>query len=398
MNGTNFFLAVNFIVAMSFCAVFIVVSTQSRSRVAALWIAAGFAVASLSTFSELLVAHTDWEKLPAISAFASLLGGLLLLHIGISTLYGRPVRKILAIVYFAGWCVVDMVIYDLPRGTASHAFTYQAPFALLAVSASISVMRSKRKLLIDRALALLLLLTAVHFVSKAVLAIWVGAGKTAKDYITTDYALISQSATGVMVVAAGLMLLSVLVLEIMTDERTNAQVDILSSLYNRRGFETKVASLLQDYPQDCHCVIVCDLDRFKTINDTHGHHGGDAVICTVAQRFCADAPANAVIARLGGEEFALFLPATDLDDAVNLAERLRSALAMQAVAELPADFRVTASFGVAELGAGVDLTAAMRNADRALYEAKEAGRNRVSFDGPLRRLISSVPAVAARNL
>src|SRR5690606_27995642 len=99
MNGTNFFLAVNFIVAMSFCAVFIVVSTQSRSRVAALWIAAGFAVASLSTFSELLVAHTDWEKLPAISAFASLLGGLLLLHIGISTLYGRPVRKILAIVY-----------------------------------------------------------------------------------------------------------------------------------------------------------------------------------------------------------------------------------------------------------------------------------------------------------
>src|SRR5690606_38771578 len=102
------------------------------------------------------------------------------------------------------------------------------------------------------------------------------AGTTAKDYITTDYSLISQSATGVMVVAAGLMLLSVLVLEIMADERTNSELDALSSLLNRRGFENRVMSLLREMPHGPHSVILCDLDHFKKINDTYGHHCGDA--------------------------------------------------------------------------------------------------------------------------
>lgn len=388
MNGTNFFLTVNFIVAMSFCIAFIVVSNRSRSRVAACWIAAGFAVASFSTFFELLVAHTEWVKPAAIGAFAAMLGGLLLLRIGIARLYGHPLGMAWPVVFFVGWCLVDLVIYDLSRGEPVHAFTYQAPFAWLALAAALTVIRSKRKLAIDRALAALLLLTAFHFVAKAAFAVTVGAGTTAKDYITTDYSLISQSATGVMVVAAGLMLLSVIVLEIMADERTNSELDALSSLLNRRGFENRVMSLLREMPQGPHSVILCDLDHFKKINDTYGHHCGDAVIRTVGQHLRANGPSTAVTGRLGGEEFALFLPKASIETAVLLADALRAAVASAAISDLPPDFRATASFGVAAVEGDANLSNAMRNADMALYQAKAAGRNCV------RRAAPAVPTLS----
>jgi hypothetical protein len=92
MNGAVFFLAVNFIVAISFSAVFAVVSTRSRSRKAALWLAAAFAIASLSAVCELYVAYSGWPKVWALGAFATVLGGMLLLNIGIRQLYGLRIN------------------------------------------------------------------------------------------------------------------------------------------------------------------------------------------------------------------------------------------------------------------------------------------------------------------
>lgn len=382
MNGTNFFLAVNFIVTMSFCVVFLAVSTRSRSRIAARWIAFGFAVASLSTIFELLVAHTEWVKLSAILAFASVLAGLLLLRIGVARLYDDPVSLVRAGLFFVVCCVVDFLIYDCPRSTLLHAFTYQAPFALCALASAISVLRKRRKLAIDWALAALLVFTAVHFMVKAALAVLVGAGSTAADYIKTDYAIISQSSTGVIVVMAGLMLLAVLVLEIMADERVNSEVDALSLLLNRRGFENRVSTLLREGSRGPHAVIMCDLDHFKSINDTYGHHCGDAVIQVVGQLLRANVPSAAVVGRLGGEEFATFLPRTSIDAAMLLAETLRAAVAAETVSDLPAGFRASASFGVAAFDGEANLSTAMRNADMALYQAKGAGRNCVRRASP----------------
>ncbi|OHV81170.1 GGDEF domain-containing protein [Rhizobium sp. LCM 4573] len=223
----------------------------------------------------------------------------------------------------------------------------------------------------------LLLLTGLHFFAKAGLAVAVGAGQTAKDYIGTNYALVSQSSTAILIVAVGLTLLSVFVLGIMADERSISEQDPLSGLANRRGFDHGVSAALARSPDVRHAFIICDLDHFKSINDAHGHEAGDQVIRAFGDLLRSSAPVKSVVGRIGGEEFAVFLPGMSMEMAAMFAHALRSGTEEMKVAGLPNALSVTASFGMAELVPGARPADAMRDADVALYEAKRAGRNRV---------------------
>jgi diguanylate cyclase (GGDEF)-like protein len=134
-------------------------------------------------------------------------------------------------------------------------------------------------------------------------------------------------------------------------------------------------------------VILCDLDRFKQINDTHGHGGGDSVLIAFAALLKRSTRAHIdSVVRYGGEEFLLILPETDLASALVLAERLRAAFHDSAVpgADGKSTIAATASFGVAaaafEAGsAGASLGDLIASADELMYEAKKNGRNRVEF-------------------
>jgi diguanylate cyclase (GGDEF)-like protein len=381
MNGAVFFLGVNFVVAICFCIVFAVVSTRSRSRVAALWFGAGFGVASLAAICEIAVAYWPWPRPWAIGAFATVLGGMIFLLFGIGSLYNVRINRRLAGLMFAVSCFGNIFVYDLQPGTPLHAFSYQTPFALVILaSAGVvlrALLRSKRRLLIDKVVCALLTVTGLHFFAKAGLAIVVGAGLVATDYIRTDYALISQSLTAVLMVAVGLTLLSVLVLEIMADERSVSESDALSGLANRRGFERGVRAAIAKSPNGPHAVVLCDLDRFKVINDTYGHHAGDMVIQSFGALLAECAPQEAIVGRMGGEEFSVFLPNTPMDAALKLAQVIRGGTMAMSVAGLPATSKVTASFGVANLTSPDALEEMLRQADVALYAAKLAGRNRV---------------------
>lgn len=129
-------------------------------------------------------------------------------------------------------------------------------------------------------------------------------------------------------------------------------------------------------------VMVIDIDLFKAINDIWGHLAGDRVICAVAQA-CQERTRNGVdtVARYGGEEFVLVLPETDTPDALRLAESLRHAVAaLQVIVnEEGATAKVTVSIGVATLHPGNDRSFEdlLNQADKALYQAKETGRNNV---------------------
>ncbi|WJH38649.1 GGDEF domain-containing protein (plasmid) [Aliirhizobium terrae] len=377
MNGAVFLLAVNFLVAMCFGAVFAVVATRCRSRAGALWLAAGFGVASLSAVCEMLVAYTNLPKLFGLAAFSSLLGGMVLLRLGIGELYGRPLRKDVGISFLAASMLFSYFIYGLPRGTTVQSFSYQAPFAIAVLSSALAVLSSRRRLMIDRFLGWLMLFTGVHFFAKAWLAVLVGSGVTASDYVRTNYALISQSSTAVLVVAVGLTLLAVLVLEIMTAQQNESDSDALSGLSNRRGFDRAIQSAFAKSGTVGHALVVCDLDHFKSVNDTHGHHVGDLVIQEFSRLLRRHMLDGGVAGRLGGEEFAIFLPATDIEVAVLFAQTLRSATAT--IGDLPADVKITASFGVTAVASADDLSAAFRRADMALYDAKNSGRNRVKL-------------------
>jgi diguanylate cyclase (GGDEF)-like protein len=221
------------------------------------------------------------------------------------------------------------------------------------------------------------MITGLHFYAKAGLAIAAGAGRTARDYVHTNYALISQSATAVLVVAVGLTLLAKLILEIMSDQRDESDTDTLSDLANRRGFDRRVRSILANSPDGPHAVVLCDLDNFKSINDTFGHHVGDIVIREFGRQLREYSPLAAAAGRIGGEEFAILLPNTQIDAAVQFAQRMRSAT--MRLPRLPEGLKVTASFGICSLGSVSELDDAYRQADTALYMAKNAGRNRVKI-------------------
>ncbi len=159
-----------------------------------------------------------------------------------------------------------------------------------------------------------------------------------------------------------------------------ANLDPLTEMNNRRSFYDLAASSWNTGQRHKHpmSMIVMDLDRFKLINDTHGHACGDAALIKIAEFIKESARAGDIAARWGGEEFVIFLPEADLDEATSVAERLRVG-----VGDINFEWRgekisFTASFGVSELQSrDISLDDLIREADRHLRAAKAGGRNQV---------------------
>lgn len=155
--------------------------------------------------------------------------------------------------------------------------------------------------------------------------------------------------------------------------------DPLTGTLNRRAFfaRAEVEWARSGRAQRPLAVIVADIDFFKKVNDTYGHHVGDLVIKDYARRAGAMLRLPDILARFGGEEFVMLLPETTIKDACRVAERIRREIETRRDAELPP---FTVSLGVAAVGAGSDapdLEALLAAADAALYRAKAGGRNRV---------------------
>ncbi|PLX99885.1 MAG: diguanylate cyclase response regulator, partial [Desulfuromonas sp.] len=126
-------------------------------------------------------------------------------------------------------------------------------------------------------------------------------------------------------------------------------------------------------------LIMIDLDHFKRVNDTFGHQAGDRVLTTIGHLLADHVRPYDIAARYGGEEFSLLLPETEHKEAEMIAERLRNGISALAYDGELSDFKSTASFGVASCPSNSILSAEdlIREADEALYRAKDLGRNRV---------------------
>ena len=163
--------------------------------------------------------------------------------------------------------------------------------------------------------------------------------------------------------------------------RRLANHDQLTGLLNRRAFrevsQQQLATLMAT--QRPVGVLMLDIDHFKSVNDRHGHAAGDAVLVTFALRTARVLPEGAVFSRLGGEEFAILLPGHGVAQALQVAEAVRSACAATAVPlDQGVSLTVTVSIGCHVVEPAVaHLEALLQQADRALYRAKAAGRNRV---------------------
>jgi diguanylate cyclase (GGDEF)-like protein len=157
------------------------------------------------------------------------------------------------------------------------------------------------------------------------------------------------------------------------DSRQSAAIDPLTGLRNRAGFAAGMADLRTRLPAEATAsVLVCDIDLFKRINDTHGHIVGDTVLVEVARRLQRGLRPEDLACRFGGEEFVAVLPGLPLPDAMERAEQLRLAVAASPVC----GSAVTVSIGVAN--GTFDTDQLIARADEALYRAKRSGRNRVA--------------------
>jgi two-component system, cell cycle response regulator len=159
-----------------------------------------------------------------------------------------------------------------------------------------------------------------------------------------------------------------------------ALTDGLTGMQNRRFFDDALREYLDEFRRIRRPVglLIIDLDHFKKINDTHGHDVGDMVLREVAACLQAMTRFHDVVARLGGEEFAIVAPNMNEDSLLGFSERLRDAIAALAIENDNAVLRVTASIGVAVWNGKETADEFYRRADGRLYQAKRTGRNRVS--------------------
>ena len=160
-----------------------------------------------------------------------------------------------------------------------------------------------------------------------------------------------------------------------------AENDFLTNVFNRRAFLTVLEKACSQANRNGTplALLAIDLDDFKRINDTWGHRAGDDVLRSFAKLASATVRMEDVIGRLGGEEFGIFLPSACLNDAREIAERIRLACAADVVLSGGQQIRYTASIGVARYQVNEMPEAALHRADQAMYRAKNKGRNRTEM-------------------
>lgn len=165
---------------------------------------------------------------------------------------------------------------------------------------------------------------------------------------------------------------------------TLANQDALTGAYNRRFFESYLTAMMDDARRaDIEgALLLMDIDHFKQVNDTHGHEAGDMMLRSLTRRCLRELRDGDVLCRLGGDEFAIVLRSLSGSAAVEVARRIHRAATERPVVYDGARVELAVSIGVlAELEQGLDRSEALRRADRALYRAKERGRNRVVRHG-----------------
>jgi diguanylate cyclase (GGDEF)-like protein len=297
---------------------------------------------------------------------------------------GRKVR--LAFIAFAP--AVWLILCQFPgfAGNAELRFvTVSALLAALALRTAEELWRGRDEALMSRwPFVVVLLAQAAVLLGRVPLALW---SESFRDSVLLQG--LSQT-----VITFGTLLFTVILafLELnMTKERTelkhkiNSLVDPLSGVANRRAFLERAAHLLGRHEAEHEpiAMLLFDLDHFKQINDQLGHAAGDAVLQVFAGTASSTLGADVLFARIGGEEFASCLPVGDLDEAYAIAERVRRNFAAATARIRSNELRPSVSVGIT-LGreTGMTIGSLLSTADRALYRAKENGRNRVETETP----------------
>ncbi|MGN7159861.1 diguanylate cyclase domain-containing protein [Sphingomonas sp. SAFR-052] len=394
MDSAIYALIVNAVVAGLFAVTFGIIRLSYPEQRYASWFAVTYLFGGLMPISELGVRSTPFTIPFMILSYGSFLLSLAMLLIGLASMAGRrrPWRAFTLLV--VGGTLVRTAIWNGPNNQLLHELLFQSPYiagSAMAAAIAVGAVRKRRDPL-WLALGITLALLTLYFALKPFFAAAFGSGSDPIAHSTSSYALLSQSVGGVLVVAVGLVTLLLVVQAAMGQSIAESETDPLTGIANRRGFNRQARVMIAEarargFPV---AAILFDLDHFKQVNDRYGHATGDAVLRAFAGVLVDRLPRSAVIARLGGEEFVGLLDRTTLRGAWLSAQSVRATLPAIAT-HLPA---VTVSGGLAVLLPDDDIDSLLERADRAVYAAKRAGRDRIL---PMPDPVQAEPLSLVRN-
>jgi len=386
MSAAAFVLVINLFVAGIFATAFAVVAAYQRSALGARWLAGAYGLGVVNVVLEFILPFQADHRLVSFAIFAVFLLALAACVVGLAHHYRIAPPWLLLALAVAVSLLLNLSILDMPRASFVRNLLYQAPYAVIQAIGVGVVLANRRKRALDLALVGIYVASALHFLAKPVLAMLIGSGAAPQAYITSTYAAVSQTLGAVLLIANGLMMLLIIVRDVMADMTVRSETDTLSNLLNRRGFEDRgeKALVLARRSGVPAVMIVADLDHFKSINDSFGHAAGDRVIAAFGTVLKNCSSSHAVLARMGGEEFAVFLPGANLATGKLYAETVRHAFRNLPQHMTGLTQPATASLGVAQLLPEDQLSDLMRRADAALYQAKTDGRDcvRVALGEP----------------
>ena len=304
--------------------------------------------------------------------------GYLLVLVSVRSFGGLRPMPILYVTAVGGASLL-LLLWLEPEGFSKRAALLSLLLACcdLAVAREGAALAKREKLRSAWILVGLFLPTTVLFFARSVLAI---TGHLGTELFPTT----SVPLQGMAVGAAALLIMRSNALMLLATERSRnqfvalAQHDALTGAMNRNGLQHAVTGLIGRRRQPRRvALLLIDIDHFKVLNDTHGHAAGDEVLRLFADVARSELRGDDIVARQGGDEFAVVLPGLGLPDAMRVADRLRQAF-MTAVADRPGLVRApTLSIGVTEGDAAAQtLDALLREADEALYRSKRTGRDR----------------------
>jgi diguanylate cyclase (GGDEF)-like protein len=261
--------------------------------------------------------------------------------------------------YMAGWTY------------AWRFIPLQVAIALPILEASLLALSTAQGNRRDLALAVVLVAGAAIYLARIpAVAFLFEPGFTRSELLASDMFTMSMMAIIVNMTAAMLLFLAAVADAILSEYRERSERDPLTGILNRQAFDERVRAVGAGGGM----LIMADLDHFKDINDRHGHAVGDEAIRAFAGLLRA---VGVLGGRIGGEEFAIFLPGASPAQGVQVAEGLRLAFAMKAIGAAGMQVHATASFGLTTCAPGEALHGCFARADAMLYKAKNSGRNRV---------------------
>ncbi|HEV8211948.1 MAG TPA: GGDEF domain-containing protein [Vicinamibacterales bacterium] len=402
MPATDIAFAMNAVMQGVFCAIWLLGSWVFGDvrRAALHWSA--FAGLSTVSFLALIAALHQPVPLPAeyLRALGNLFGvaAMLALHRGVRLFIDAPLPTrahvlALVVVLVVSWLGLT------PARAALRISANSAVLALIALAIAVDLYRYGRDVVRQRHTWLLvvpLVAAAVGFAQRGVRALW-GGGSIATEMVT-DSTVNIVSAIFYMVVALTFhaMLLGLVIGRILIDLRYRSRHDALTGLLNRRAMEETLLLQMQRSRRtgEPFTVLMIDLDHFKTVNDRHGHAAGDRALKHTAAALKAELREVDAVGRFGGEEFLILMPGATVETALPVAERLRTALVVDAPAAEGATLLLSASIGIAQWREPAEEPSRLlMRADAALYDAKQRGRDCVVVDASDSASIAGFAAV-----